>query len=205
MMIFQLFYLFYFIFKLYIIALVLPNIIIVIQLLSHVWLFGTPWTTAHQASLYFTISQSTFKLCPLSQWSHPTISSSVIPFSSCLHSFPESLSFPVSQLFVITWPKYWSFSFSISPSNDYSGLISFRKDWFDLALQGTIKGHLQHHSWKESILWCSAFLTVQLSHPYMTTGKTTEFTIWTFVSKVMSLLLNTLSRLVIVFLPRSLI
>ena len=119
--------------------------------------------------------------------------------------FPRIIIFSSESALYITWPKYWSFSFSISPSNDYSGLISFRKDWFDLALQGTIKGHLQHHSWKESILWCSAFLMVQLSHPYMTTGKTTEFTIWTFVSKLMSLLLNILSRFVIIFLSRSLI
>ena len=93
------------------------------------------------------------------------------------------------------WPKYWSFSFNISPSNEYSGLISFRVDWFDLlAVQGTLKSLLQHHNLKASILWCSAFSMVQLSHPYMTTGKTTALTVWTFVSKVMSLLFNTLSR-----------
>ena len=102
------------------------------------------------------------------------------------------------------WPKYWSFSFSIYPSNEYSGLISFRMDWLDLlADQGTLKSPLQHHSSKASILQCSAFFTVQLSHPYMTTGKTIALTRWTFVDKVMSLLFSILSRLVITFLPRS--
>ena len=102
------------------------------------------------------------------------------------------------------WLKYWSFSFSISPSNKYSGLISFRIDWFDLlAVQGTLKSLLQHHSWKPSILWNSAFFIVQISHPYVTTGKTIAVTIWTFVGKMMSLLLNTLSRFVTAFLPRS--
>ena len=102
------------------------------------------------------------------------------------------------------WPKYWSFSFSISPSKEQPGLISFRMDWLDLlAVQGTVKDLLQHHSSKASVLWHSAFFTVQLSHPYMTTGKTIALTRWTFVGKVMSLLLNMLSRLVITFLPRS--
>ena len=102
------------------------------------------------------------------------------------------------------WPKYWSFSFSIIPSNEHPGLISFRMDWFDLlAVQGTLKSLLQHHGSKASILWCSAFFTVQLSHPYVTTGKTIALTRWTFVGKVMSLLLNMLSTLVITFLPRS--
>ena len=102
------------------------------------------------------------------------------------------------------WPKYWSFTFSISPSNEHPGLISFRMDWLDfLAVQGTLKSLLQHHSSKESILWPSAFFTVQLSHPYMTTGKTIALTGWTFVGKVMSLLFNMLSRLAITFLPRS--
>ena len=102
------------------------------------------------------------------------------------------------------WPKYWSFSFSISPSNEQSGLISLRMDWLDLlAVQGTLKSCLQHHSSKASILWCSAFFTVQLSHPYMTTGKTIALTRWTFVGQVMPLLFNMLSRLVITFLPRS--
>ena len=102
------------------------------------------------------------------------------------------------------WPKYWSFSFSIIPSKKIPGLISFRMDWLDfLAVQGTLKSLLQHHSSKPSVLWCSAYFTVQLSHPYMTTGKTIALTRWTFVGKVMSLLLNMLSRLVITFLPRS--
>ena len=106
--------------------------------------------------------------------------------------------------FCIRWPKYWSFSFSISPSNEHAWLISFRMDWLALlAVQGTPKSLLQHHSSKASILWRSAFFTVQLSHPYMTTGKTIALTRWTFVGKVMSLLLNMLSRLVITFLPRS--
>ena len=109
----------------------------------------------------------------------------------------------MSQFFTIRWPKYWSFSFSISPSNEYSGLISFRIDWFDLAIQGTLKSLLQHHRSKASILWCLAFLIVQLSHPYMTTRKTISLTRWTFVSKVMSLLFSMLSRLVIAFVPRS--
>ena len=100
----------------------------------------------------------------------------------------------------VRWPKYWSFSFSISPSNEHSGLISFRMDWLDiLAVQGTLKGFLQHHSSKASILWRSAFFTVQLSHSYMTTGKTIALTRWTFVGKVLSLLLNIISRLVITF------
>ena len=102
------------------------------------------------------------------------------------------------------WPKYWSFSFSITPSHEHPGLISFRMDWLDLlVVQGTLKSLLQHHSSKASILRCSAFFTVQLSHPYMTTGKTIALTRWTFVGKVMSLLFNMLSRLVIIFLPRS--
>ena len=102
------------------------------------------------------------------------------------------------------WPKYWSFSFNINPSNDYSGLISFRSDWFDLlSVQGTLKSLLQHHSSKASILQCSAFFVVQLSHPYMTTGKTIALTMWTFVGKEMPLLFNMLSRFVIAFLPRS--
>ena len=125
--------------------------------------------------------------CPSSRWCHPTISSSVVPFS-CPQSFPASGSFQMSQL-CIGWPKYWHFSLKISPSNEYPGLISFRMDWLDLlAVQGTLKSLLQHHSSKASILWRSAFFTVQLSHPYMTTGKTVPLTRWTFVGKVMSLL-----------------
>ena len=141
--------------------------------------------------------------CPLIQWCHPTISSSVIPFSSCLQSFPESGSFKESVLH-FRWSKYWSFSFSISPSNEYSGFISFRMDWLDfLAVQGTLKSLLQYHSSKASILWQSDFFIVQLSHPYMTTGKTIALTRRTFVGKVMSLFFNMVSRLFIAFLPRS--
>ena len=110
----------------------------------------------------------------------------------------------MSQFFIIRWPKYWSFSFNIGPSSEYSGLISFRMDWLDLlAVQGILKSLLQHHSSKASILQLSAFFIVQLSHPYMTTGKTIALTRWTFVGKVMSLLSNMLSRLVVTFLPRS--
>ena len=118
--------------------------------------------------------------------------------------FPSSRVFSNESVLHIRWPKYWSFSFSISPSNEYSGLISFRMDWFVfLVVQGTLKSLLQHHSSKASVLQCSAFFVVQLSHPYMTTGKAIALTIWTFISKVISLLLNTLSRFVIAFLPRS--
>ena len=118
--------------------------------------------------------------------------------------FPSIRIFSNESFLCIKWPKYWSFSFSISPSNEYSGLISFTMDWLDLlAVQGTLKSLLQHHSSKASILWCSTFFTVQLSHPYMTTGKTTALTRQTFVGKVMSLLFNMMSRLVIAFLPRS--
>ena len=116
---------------------------------------------------------------------HPTISSSVVPFSSCLQSFPASGSFPMSQLFVIRWPKYWSFSFNISPSSEHPGLISFRIEWLDLlAVQGTLKSLLQHHSSKASIFQHSVLFIVQLSHPYMTTGKTITLTRWPFVGKV---------------------
>ena len=141
--------------------------------------------------------------CPLSQWCHPTTH----PLSS-----PSPLTFNLSQhhslfsesVLRIRWPKYWSFSFSISPSNEYSGLISFRMDWLDLlAVQGTLKSLLQPHSSKATILRHSAFFMVQLSQPYMTTGKTIAFTRWNFVGKVISLLFNMLSRLVIAFLPRS--
>ena len=128
---------------------------------------------------------------PSSRWCHPTISSSVVSFSSCSQSFPVSGSFPVSLALLIGWPKYWSFSVSITPSNEHPGLISFRMDRLDLlAVQGTLKSLLQHHSSKASILQHSAFFIVQLSHPYMTTGKTTALTRQTFVGKVMSLLFN---------------
>ena len=118
--------------------------------------------------------------------------------------FPSIRVFSNESALCIRWPKYWSFSFNISSSNEHSGLISFRMDWLDLlAVQGALKSLLQHHSSKASILWCSAFSIVQLSYPYMTTGKTRALSRWTFVGKVMSLLLNMLSRLVIIFLPRS--
>ena len=118
--------------------------------------------------------------------------------------FPSSRVFSNESGLHIRWPKYWSFSFSISPSNEYSGLISCRMDWLDLlAVHGTLKSLLQYHSSKASILWCSAFFTVHFSHPYMTTGKTIVLTRWNFVGKVISLLFNMLSRLIITFLPRS--
>ena len=135
---------------------------------------------------------------------------SVMPFNHlilcCLLLFLPSVfhSIRVFSNIHIRWPKYWSSSFNISPSKEHPGLISFRMDWLDLlAVQGTLKSLLQHHSSEASILWCSTFFAVQLSHPYMTTGKTTALTWWTFVGKVMSLLFNMLSRLVIIFLPRS--
>ena len=115
--------------------------------------------------------------CPLSRWCHPTISSSVIPFSSCPQSLPASGSFSDESVLCIRWPKYWNFSFSINPFNEYSGLISFMMDWLGLlVVQGTLKSLIQHHSSKASILWCSAFFIVQLSHPYMTTGRTIALT-----------------------------
>ena len=165
---------------------------------------GTPWTAAQQASLSITNSPSLLKLMSIESVMPSTISSSAVPLSSCLQSFPASGSFPMSQCFVIGWPKYWSFSFSISPSNQHSGLISFRMDWFDhLAVQGTLKSLLQYHSSEASILRLSAFFIVQLSHPHMTTGKNIVLTRQTFVGKVMSLFFNRLSRLVITFLPRT--
>ena len=142
--------------------------------------------------------------CPLSWWCHQTISSSVVPFSSCLQSFPASGSFQMSQLFASGGQSIGVSALNISPSNEYSGLISFRLDWLDLlAVQGTLKSLLQHLNSKASIIQCSALLIVQLSHPYMNTGKNIPLTRWTFVGKVMSLFFNMLSRLVITFLPRS--
>ena len=133
--------------------------------------------------------------CSLSRWCHPTISSSVVPFSSCLQSFPASGFFSNESALRIRWPKYWSFSFNISPSNEHPGLISFRMDWLDLLpVQGTLKSLLQHHNSKASILRRSAFFTVQFSHPYMTTGKTIALTRQTFVGKVISLIFNMLSE-----------
>ena len=142
--------------------------------------------------------------CPLSRWWPPTISSSVIPFLSCPQSFPASGSFQMSQLFSSGGQSVGSFSFNISSSNEHPALICFRMDWLDLlVVQGNLKSLLQHHSSEASILWCSAFFIVQLSHPYMTTGKTIALTRQTFVGKVISLLFNMLFSLVITLLPRS--
>ena len=141
---------------------------------------------------------------PSSQWCHPAISSSVVPLSSCPQSLPASV-FSNESTLRMRWPKYWSFSFGIIPSKEIPGLISFRMDWLDLlAVQGTLKSLLHHHSSKASILQCSAFFTVQLSHPYMTTGKTIALTSRTFVGKVMSLLLNMLSWNIISFFLQTL-
>ena len=152
---------------------------------------AAPWTAACQASLSFTIFWSLLKLVSVESVMLSNHPFSVSCFSSCPQSFPASRSFAMSQLFASGGQsKYWSFCFSISASNEYSGLISFRTNWFCLlAVQGTLKSLLQHHNLKALILQCSAFFIVQLSHPYMTTGKTIALTIWTFVSKVMSLLL----------------
>jgi len=167
-------------------------------------LFATPCIAALQASLSITNSRSLLKLTSIE---------SVMPSSHLIHCHPLLLLPPIppsTRVFSsesalhMRWPKYWSFNFSISPSNEHPGLISFRMEWLDLlAVQGTLKSLIQHHSSKASILLCSAFFVVQLSHPYMTTGKTIALTKWTFVGKVMSLLLNMQSSLVITFLPRS--
>ena len=177
---------------------------VVVQSLSNIWLFATPWTAVRHASLSFTISQSLLKV---------TCNESVMPSNHLKHCCPLLLlpltflsirGFSNESALCIRWPKYWRFSFSISPSSEYSGLISFRMDWLDrLAVQGTLESFLQQHSSKPSVLWCSAFFIAQLSHPYMTTGKTTPLTKQSLASKVMSLLFNMLSRLVIAFLPRS--
>ena len=173
-----------------------------VQLLSCVRLFVTPWTAACQASLSFTISWSLLKLMSTESVMPSNHLIFCRPVLLMLSIFPSITVFSNESGLRIRWPKYWSFSFSISPSNEYSGLISFRMDWLDLlTVQGTLKSLLQHHTSKASTLWCSAFFMVQLSHPYMTTGKTS--TVWTFVGKVMSLLFNTLSRFVIAFLPMS--
>ena len=163
-----------------------------------------PWIAACQASLSITNSQSLPKLMNIE---------SVMPSSHLILCHPLLLLPPIppsirvfcnESTLRMRWAKYWSFSFSISPFNEHPRLISFRMDWLDLlAVQGTLKSLLQHHSSKASILRCSAFFTVQISHPYMTTGKTIALTRWTFVGEVMSLLFNMLSRLVITFLPRS--
>ena len=175
-----------------------------VELLSHVWLFATPWTTACQASLSITNSRSPPK---------PMSIESVMPSNHLIlyrpllllpSIFPSIRVFSNESALRIRWPEYWGFSFNIIPSSEHPGLISFRMDWLDLlAIQGTLKSLLQHHSSQASILWHSAFFTVQLSHPYMTTGKTIALTRWTCVGKVMSLLFNMLSMLVITFLLRS--
>ena len=176
-----------------------------VQLLSRVWLFATPWTAACQASLSITNSQSPLK---------PMSIESVMPSSHLIlcrplflpSVFPSIRVFSNESALCIRWPKYWRFSFNISPSSEHSGLISFRMDSFRvdlLAVQGTLKSLFQHYSSKASILQHSAFFIVHLSHPYLTTGKTIALTRQTFVGKVMSLLFNMLSRLVITFLPRS--
>ena len=180
------------------------HIVIVVQLLSCVWFFVTPWTAAPQASQSFIISQSLLKLISIES----VMPSNHLTFCCLLLLLPSiSSSIRVcssESVLSIRWPKYWSFSFSISPSNEYSGLISFRIYWFDLlAVQGILKSLLQHHSSKASMIRCSAFFMVQLSHPHMTTGTIIALTIWIFVGKVMPLLSNMLSRFVIAFLPRS--
>ena len=162
-----------------------------------------PWTAAHQASVHHQLLESTQThvhwVSNAIQPSHPLSSP-----SSPASIFPSIRVFSNESALRIRWQKYWSFSFSVSPSNEYSGLVSFRMDWLDLlAPQGTLKSLLQHHSSNTSILWHSAFFMVQRSHPYMTTGKTVALTRQTFVGKVMSLLFNMLSRLVITVLPRS--
>ena len=163
-----------------------------------------PWTAACQASLYITNFQSLLKLMSIKSVmpsNHLVICHPLLFLPSI---FPSIRVFSKRSVLRITWPKYWNFSFSISPSNGYSGLISFRMDWLDLlAVQGTLKSLLPHHSSKASILQCSVFFMVWLSHPYMTTEKTIALTRQPFVGKVMSLLFNILSRLVIAFLPRS--
>ena len=173
-----------------------------VQSLSRVWLFATPWTAAHQASLSITNFWSLLKLMSIE---------SVMPSNHLIlcrplllpSVFPSMRVFSNESVLHIRWPEYWSFSFSISPSNEYSGLISFRKDWLDLlGVQGTLKSLFQHHSSKASVLQHSTFFMVKLSHSYTTPGKIIALTRQTFVSKVMFLLFNMLSRLVIVFLPR---
>ena len=170
-------------------------------LLSCGLLFATPWTAARQASLSITNSQSLLKLMSIESVMPSNHLILCRPLLLLPSVFPSIRVFSSESVFHIRWPKYWSFSFSISPSSEYSGLISFGIDWFDrLAIQGILKGLFQHHSSKALILLCSAFFIVQLSHPYVTTGKTIALTRWTLVGKVMSLLFNMLSRLVITFL-----
>ena len=149
----------------------------VVQLPSHVQLFATTWTTAYQASMSFTISLSFLKLMSIQSVMPSNHLILCHPLLLLPSIFPSIRVFSNESVLHIRWPNYWSFSFSISPSNEYSGLNSSRFDWFDLlALQGTLKSLLQHHSLKASILWCSAFFMVQQSHSYMTTGKTIALT-----------------------------
>ena len=174
-----------------------------VQSLSHVWLFATPWITAHQATLSITNSWSLPKLMSIKSVM-PSSHLTLCGFLLLLPPVPPSIRvFSSESTLPMRWPKYWSFSFSISPCNEHPGLISFRMDWLDLlAVQGTLKSLLQHHSSKASVLY-AAFFIVQLSQSYMTTGKTIALTRWTFVDKVISVLFNMLSRLVITILPRS--
>ena len=175
-----------------------------VQSLSHVWLFATPWTAACRASLTITNSHSLLKLMSIESVMSSNHLILCRPLLLPPSIFPRIRVFSNESVLHIRWSNYWNFSFSISPSNEYSGLTSFRIDWLELlAVQGTLKSLLQHHSSKASILQRSAFFIVQLSQPYMTTWKTIALTKWTFVGKVMSLLFNMLSRLVITFLPRS--
>ena len=161
--------------------------VVFVWLLSRVRLFVTPWTAACQASLSFTISQNLFKLMSVESVMPSNHLILCRPLLFLPSIFPSIRVFSNESALHIRWPKYWSFSFSISPSKEYSGLISFRIDWFDLAVQGTLKSCLQHHSSKASILRSSAFFIVQLTHLYMATRTTISLTLWTFVSKVMSL------------------
>ena len=167
-------------------------------------IFATPWTAAHQASLSVTNSWSLLKLMSIESVRPSNHLILCCPLLLLCSIFSSIKVFSNESVLHIRWPKYWSFSFNISPSNEYAGLISFRMDWLDLlAVQQTPKSLLQHHSSKASILQCSAFFIVQLSHHYITTGKTIALTRWTFVGKVMSMVFNMLFRLVITFLPRS--
>ena len=155
-----------------------------VQSLSHVQLFANPWTAAHQASLSITNSQSLLKLMSIDSVMPSNHLILCCPFLLLPLIFPSIRVFSNELALRIRWLNYWSFSFSISPSNEYSGLISFRVDWFDLlAVQGTLKSLLQHHISKASILQCSVFFIIQLSHPYITTGKTIALTVWTFEAK----------------------
>ena len=173
--------------------------VVVAQSLTCIRLFVTPWTAAFQASLSFTISQSLVKLMSIESVMSSNHLILCCPLLFLPSIFPSIRVFSSDSALHIRWLKYWNFSFSISPPNKYSGLISFRRDWLNLlADQGTLKSLLQHHSSKASILQCSAFFMVQLSHLYITTGKTIGFTIWTFVGKVISVLFNMLSGFVIV-------